>query len=281
MVQLVRGKHASAPAHPRQSSGMHVCVWILFGLLAIRFLVVWLNAFAATSIPVPGRIGFTGLFASFALAHAVSALGWRHALAFLVSCATVSWSFEQFGIVTGLLYGPYHYGAQLGPKLGDVPLIIPFAWFMMVYASWCVAWLLLEGTGNPADWPQTLARIVVASFTMTAWDTVMDPGMARAGVWTWEMGGGYFGVPLQNFVGWMATTATVYLLAELMFHRLSGRAPARLSRIYAGLPALAYGLIALDRLLLPDLVELRVVAAFGMIFVALLAALRLTLPTRT
>jgi hypothetical protein len=45
----------------------------------------------------------------------------------------------------------------------------------------------------------------------------------------------------------------------------------------AGLPTLLYALVAVDRLLLPDPPELRVVAAFGIGFVALLAVLRLAL----
>jgi putative membrane protein len=53
---------------------------------------------------------------------------------------------------------------------------------------------------------------VIAAATMTAWDVVMDPGQTRAGSWVWEAGGAYFGVPLQNFMGWMVTTLTIYLL---------------------------------------------------------------------
>lgn len=280
MLDVVRAEHAVALGGRKQGVWLQACVWILFGLLAVRFVAVWINAFADTSLPVPGRIGFTVIFASFSLAHATSQLGGRRALAFLGACAIVSWGFEEVGIATGRVYGPYHYSNQLGPKLGDVPLIIPFAWFMMVYASWTIARLLLEGAGRPGEWPATLARIVVASFAMTAWDTVMDPGMARAGVWTWELGGGYFGVPLQNFVGWLATTVAVFSLTEAVFRFLPIRAPTRRSRAYGGLPAIAYGLMALDRLLLPDLVELRVVAAFGMTFIAILATMRLALSPR-
>jgi hypothetical protein len=47
--------------------------------------------------------------------------------------------------------------------------------------------------------------------------------------------------------------------------------------VYSGLPALLYALVAVHRLLLPDSPELRVVAAFGIGFVALLAVLRLAL----
>lgn len=278
MHDILAAHHAVTRGSQRQVSVLRAVAWILFCLIAIRFAVIWLNAFAETSLPVPGRIGFTAIFASFSLAHATSRLGWRRAVAFLLACAVVSWSFEEIGIVTGHVYGPYHYGDQLGPKLGHVPLIIPFAWFMMVYSSWVVARLLLEGAGRPAGWLPVLSRIVVASFAMTAWDTVMDPGMARAGVWTWERGGSYFGVPLQNFLGWLATTATVYAFTELAFRLFPEKAPAYASRLDVGLPALAYGVIALDRLLLPDMAELRVVAAFGMTFLALLAAIRLVLP---
>ncbi len=251
--------------------------WLLFALLALRFAALWANAFAGTSLPVPGSIGFTLLFTAFSVLHAASFLDWRRSLAFLFVCAVVSWCFEEVGVSTGLVYGAYHYGSRLGVKLGEVPLIIPLAWFMMVYASWIVAWLLLDGAGSSTSGVGTAARIFIAAMVMTAWDTVMDPGMARSGAWTWEQGGAYFGVPLQNFAGWLATTVTVYAAAELLFRRLGGRPPIVIAGVYAGLPAILYALVAADRLLLPSLPELRVVAAFGMGFVALLAILRLAL----
>jgi putative membrane protein len=112
---------------------------------------------------------------------------------------------------------------------------------------------------------------------MTAWDTVMDPGMARSGAWTWEHGGAYFGVPEHNFAGWLATTLTVYAAAELAFRCLGSRPVTAVASLYAGLPIFAYALVAADRVLLPSLPELRVVAAFGMGLVAVLALLRLSL----
>src|SRR5216684_3016043 len=45
-------------------------------------------------------------------------------------------------VATGMVYGNCHYGDALGAKIGAVPVIIPFAWFMMIYASWIVAHIL-------------------------------------------------------------------------------------------------------------------------------------------
>ena len=56
-------------------------------------------------------------------------------------------------------------------------------------------------------------RAIMAVIVMTAWDVVIDPGMARAGYWVWEHGGSYFGVPRHNFVGWLVTTFTVYVVS--------------------------------------------------------------------
>ena len=110
--------------------------WLLFALLTLRFVAIWADAFAGAGLPVPGSIGFTLMFTTFSVLHAASILGWPRSLAFFLVCAVVSWCFEEVGVSTGLVYGAYHYSSRLGAKLGEVPLIIPLAWFMMVYASW-------------------------------------------------------------------------------------------------------------------------------------------------
>ena len=247
--------------------------WLLFAVLAVRFATVWTDAFVGLRLPVMSRTWFTVAFTAFSLIHAITLLGLRRALLFAVVCAVVTWSYEEIGILTGAVYGQYHYSDQLGFKLGEVPALIPLAWFMMVYASWIVASFLLQGIGAKA-WIIAIMRVVVAALAVTAWDAVMDPGMARAGVWTWEGGGPYFGVPLQNYIGWLITTATVYALVEVALHQSRQSPMQARTGIYVGLPVFLYAAMALDRLLLPDLPELRIVAAFSMCVIALLALLR-------
>jgi putative membrane protein len=265
------------PPVSRGDQVRRLLVWVLLGALLLRFAFAWADTFAGASLPRIGSSGFTLIFAAFSILHASDLLGWRRALIFLVACVVISWGFESVGVATGAVYGNYHYSDALGVKVGAVPFIIPLAWFMMVYASWIVAHILLADAGNPASIGGALARAVIAAAAMTSWDVVMDPGMARKGVWTWENGGAYFGVPFQNFVGWMLTTLTVYVVVALIFRGVAGRRVPETSRLYVGLPALAYTIVAIDQLLNASAPELYVVAAFGICLLALLALLRLAL----
>jgi uncharacterized membrane protein len=53
------------------------------------------------------------------------------------------------------------------------------------------------------------------------------------GAWVWTRGGPYYGVPLRNFLGWIVTTFTVYLLYRSVERRWTlqqiGRHPPSLA----------------------------------------------------
>jgi uncharacterized membrane protein len=99
-------------------------------------------------------------------------------------------------------------------------------WFMMAYASWTVARVLLDGAGLSTSGGRTAARIVTAAMVMTTWGTVMDPAMARSGGMDLGARRRLFWSAVHNFVGWLATTITVYTVAELLFRRMGGDPPA-------------------------------------------------------
>ena len=69
-----------------------------------------------------------------------------------------------------MLFSLFHYTAVLGPKLGHVPLLIPLAWFMMIYPSYVIANLLVAG--RPIVSRPGLARLVwlslIGAMVMTA-----------------------------------------------------------------------------------------------------------------
>ncbi len=218
----------------------------------------------------------------FSICHAIYMLGWRQAAIFFVVSAVISWLLEQIGVQTGLIYGAYHYTDQLGVKLGHVPLLIPIAWFMMMYPSYVIANII--GTGKPDSAGNGLSLIVwlsaLGAMVMTAWDLVMDPGMSSppSQSWIWEHGGPYFGVPLQNFVGWLLTTFIVFFLYRLIESRMGARPIAPMTTLLAALPLAAYFMVFFPYLLPGggDIGEsLRIVSLFGMGFPLLAAAGRL------
>lgn len=161
----------------------------------------------------------------FALSHSVVSFGWPRAMLLLVVTLLVSLSVESIGVVTGWIFGPYHYTPKLGPRvLGLVPLMIPVAWYMMLYPSLRIAQsLVADRLSKP--WQSLLAVAVVGATVMTAWDVVMDPLMVRLGFWVWDVEGAYFGVPMQNYLGWFVTAWCVLVLYGVLLPK-PGRQPA-------------------------------------------------------
>ena len=240
---------------------------------------------------IPGGIGIKTLFMMlFSIFHAAYVLGWRHTLLFFGITVAVSWSYEHVGVETGLIYGAYHYTDALGLKLGHVPIIIPIAWFMMIYPSYIIANLIGSGRQmmtrdkkNNNNNPITLVQILWLSFLsaviMTAWDLVVDPYLSgpTERAWIWEDGGQYFGVPLHNFGGWLLTTFTIYfifrLLSKRKFQMHTSRRPLTTSIIL--LPLISYGATMIANIIPGEPPELRIIGPIVMGIPLVIAATRL------
>jgi putative membrane protein len=253
--------------------------WLFF--VATMYLILTEAVWPWLKLPDLGNVGFTLTFVGFSLAHCWALEGAGRTGMFFAVSAVVSYAMEEVGVRTGLIYGPYHYSDMLGVKLGHVPVLIPLAWFMMIYPSWMVARALLHGVEHGSLLGSVLdntARAAVAACVMTAWDTVMDPGMAAAGNWVWEKGGAYFGVPVQNYFGWLLTTFLVYWIEGFLWRR-----PNRTSgvtRIFAALPVIVYAFFAVRYVASSRIHALQVVAVFSMGLPALLALLRVAAPEK-
>lgn len=141
----------------------------------------------------------------FGLIHGSRRYGLSGIVAFLVLCLGISNIMENLGVATGFPFGHYHYTDLLGPKLFYVPLLIGPAYFGTGYLSWVLANTLLD-TDRRRDAPAMFAAAVLGTFIMVGWDVCLDPGSSTiAHLWIWEKGGGYFGVPFVNYLGWCLT----------------------------------------------------------------------------
>jgi uncharacterized membrane protein len=264
--------HEEGTLERRNSVWLGRTAWVLF--VAVMYLIgaeavaPWLH------LPMLGDVGFTLVFVLFALVHCVAIEGGPRTGIFFAVSAVVSYLMEELGVRTGLVFGAYHYGDLLGPKLGHVPAIIPLAWFMMIYPSWMVARAILSGL-NLRTAPGITAWAAIAALVMTGWDVVMDPGMAAAGNWVWENGGAYFGVPRHNYLGWLATTFIVYWIAGWLWR--NAKAQVVVTSWFAALPVIVYAFFALRYVASNRIAALQLIAVFSMGVPGLVGVVRLWL----
>lgn len=233
-----------------------------------------------------------------ALAHGTLTYGWKNTLAFFAICLVVAFALENFGSLTGVIFGRYHFevGAQL-PHVGVIPVIVGPLWFGMGYFAWSVAATLLGGADRNLNRKfNVIVLPIVAAFAMTQWDFVMDaPASTISKAWIWHDGGADFGVPLTNYVGFLLTSWIFYQVFALYLVRRGEVHPSRRTRALRLVAILFYvgsGLTHLTPWLMgqsgevadatghiwriQDLRETTVaVMLFTMFFTSMLAALRL------
>jgi uncharacterized membrane protein len=233
------------------------------------------------TLPDLGNVGFTLVFVLFALLHCTAVEGLRFTVRFFAISSVISYLMEEIGVRTGLIFGAYHYSDHLGAKLGHVPVIIPLAWFMMIYPSWTVARALIP-TLDLRSLRGLTALASLAALVMTAWDVVMDPPMAASGNWIWEHGGAYFGVPRHNYAGWLLTTFLVYWIVGWLarFSEPKPTAPGSVASgttLFASLPVMVYAFFALRYIGASRFPALQLVALFSMGTPAFIALLHLAI----
>jgi len=148
-------------------------------------------------------------------------VSFRDAGKFLLVFA-VGYLVELAGVKSGLIFGEYTYGASLGLKVLDTPLIIGLNWFMLVYGSS----VLVQGfTG------EIYYKSVLAAVAMVAYDFVLEPAAIALDMWSWDL----VKVPLQNFIAWLLLAFVLNLFAAYTnMVRPGNRVAARLFMVQFG-----------------------------------------------
>ncbi|MHA6482453.1 carotenoid biosynthesis protein [Paenibacillus sp. strain BS8-2] len=98
---------------------------------------------------------------------------------------------EYIGVSTGWPFGEYVYTPVLGFAAGGVPLSIACAWVGVILNVMLVA-----------EQASRLGRAFMTGLWVLAFDLVLDPVAYARDFWRWEHEGGFFGVPVVNFVSW-------------------------------------------------------------------------------
>ena len=249
-------------------------VTVAVSLIAYAGLHVQAVALSQTR---PSLIAASLVFTILGLAHATHTLGWRRSLTFFALCTVISGLLEQIAIWSADV-GTYYYTDVLGPKIGDVPVIIPISWFMMIYPCYVIANLLVDG--RPVTTARSLLHLLwlslITAVVETAWDLSLDPFMTgKMKAWVWRDGGPYFGIPFQNYFGWVQVTLIVIVIYRFCERWIPLRPLGPLSRRMAMVPLAVYALNGLTDVLAGYPEATRLLPLFAMGIPLLLAGNRL------
>ena len=122
----------------------------------------------------------------------------RYLIAFIAIYLTGFWV-EVAGVHTEMLFGSYRYGAPLGLKFLEVPLIIGVNWFLVSFASMGIA-----ATFTDRKWP----RILLATVLTVGIDFLIEPVAVELGFWKWQNDI----IPVQNYVMWFVTALFIQMI---------------------------------------------------------------------
>ena len=96
---------------------------------------------------------------------------------------------EIVGVKTGLIFGSYHYGNSLGPKILGTPIIIGLNWLFLTYAAASISEKISS---------KTAIQILATPTIMLIYDLVLEQLAQKMDMWYWENSV----IPIQNYIAW-------------------------------------------------------------------------------
>jgi putative membrane protein len=228
-------------------------------------------------------------FVACYLVLAVSQLGWRRTALFTAVAYSLALACEWSSAVagTGFPFGHYRYldsTRQQELWIAGVPFMDSLSFTFLSYVSWRVGGAILaarRGDGERVfgSW----GAVYLGAALMLCLDLVIDPAALRGDRWFlgliyyYPQPGPYFGVTLENFVGWFVVCALIvrtYLWLEerLTRRRMLPGGKARLLRSPWAATVLYAGVMLFNLLVTFCIREPQLALASTIVFTATLGA---------
>ncbi|MDQ6699185.1 MAG: carotenoid biosynthesis protein [Acidobacteriota bacterium] len=167
---------------------MLIALWALYSILWIGGVGAHLlfgGTPANTSWAAPAYLSLAGLIVIVSAPSDSRALG---------IAAGAGFCSEVIGVHLGIPFGHYLYTPALYGFVFGVPIVLLFAWMVLIAFVRQLRWKALSS----------------AAF-MVVIDLVIDPVASRTlAYWQWVSKGDYYGVPVLNFAGWFAVSAFIF-----------------------------------------------------------------------
>ena len=142
------------------------------------------------------------------LIHCSMWAGWPTTLKIFFVTWLTGYFTEVLGVNFQFLYGLYYYPDLVsGPLLLGVPPMAMLIYFPLGYTGLIMGRAVVGGLSMKVTGVRLIGVAIFAALAMTTHDFSNDPFQSTVrGLWVWPNGGAYFGVPLQNFIGWFVLT---------------------------------------------------------------------------
>lgn len=137
---------------------------------------------------------------------------------------------ENIAILTGFPYSKFVYSNLMGPKFLFAPITLPFSWVPI----FILALVIVHKIKNK------LHKIILGGLLMTYFDLVLDPGATNIGFWIWETKTGFYNVPYVNFLGWIFTSITMFILWEFIYPKFAPKIKDQKYLLLSGIYILAF-----------------------------------------
>jgi len=134
---------------------------------------------------------------------------------FILATFVLGYGFEVFGVHTGLLFGEYAYGATLGFKVFEVPLVIGLNWVVLIYITRGVAEKIFS---------KEIFTILFSSILMVLLDLLIEPVAIKLDFWQWSSDN----IPLQNYLGWFLLSVLIQYVGFKILPALNNKLCLRL-----------------------------------------------------
>ena len=223
-----------------------IIIWLLIAIYAIAIF-----AFARSPLMGTNILEVVGVV--LLLLHGAKRYGWKGILAFIIITYIISTASEDLSIHTGFPFGHYYYTTSGGLPwwIDRVPVTVAPMYIAIGYISWTIGTVILDHMDLHLD--NKVNRFLLpmlSAFVMVQFDLVQDPSTSTyAGIWIWQHAGGFFGVPLVNFLGWYLTCYVFMQIFALFLaknNQLIKRTANLNDKKYWLQPIVVYGLVALS-----------------------------------
>lgn len=154
----------------------------------------------------------------FIFMHGSRFLGKKNITIFFLVVCVVTFTAEYLGVNTGRLFGEYYYNSVgNGPLVGGVPPLLMLTYFSITYGTYWVIRILLADFGVIKG-IKILWLSILGGLIATLTDLAADPVNSTVNqVYIWTKGGIFFGVPYENFTGWLIEIAVAFIIVSLIF----------------------------------------------------------------